>query len=202
MTRPAIAKALSVPGMDDTFGVTIVELPEESRHVSNRDESLRYLQHGGTLAKRLPPFEPVLTLKARISSVRALHGDEYQGYAMAYRAKREMKIATLSIGYTDGVPRELSQGGGEVLIHGTRAPIIGRIYMDQLVVDVTECPPVKAGDVAVLIGRDGREEIIAGEMAERSHSVATEITSRLGSRLPRIALNRTSALNSKICRAI
>ncbi len=201
----AIAKALRPGDWKEhilaSYG--LLNYPEESRDMLRIGMSLFGIYNTAEpMAKRLPPFEPVLTLKARISSVRALHGGEYQGYAMAYRAKREMKIATLSIGYTDGVPRELSQGGGEVLIHGTRAPIIGRIYMDQLVVDVTECPPVKAGDVAVLIGRDGREEIIAGEMAERSHSVATEITSRLGSRLPRIALNRTSALNSKICRAI
>ena len=129
---------------------------------------------------------PVLSLKARIAVVKDLYPGESAGYGLAYTATERRKIAVLAIGYADGMPRSLSGGGGRVLIHGKSAPIVGRICMDQTIVDVTGTPDVKAGDTAVLLGRCGDAEITAYEWAEKTGTITNEILSRLGARLPRI----------------
>ena len=94
----------------------------------------------------------------------------------------------VSIGYADGLPRALSQRGGQVLLGGTRRPMVGRMCMDQLLVDVTEGPEVAAGDVATLIGRDGGARISAEEVARQCGTIANELLSRLGPRLPVVPL--------------
>lgn len=134
----------------------------------------------------LCPLEPVLSLKARVASVRALCAGESVGYGLAFTADHDMQIAVLSIGYADGLPRELSCGNGSVLIGGQRAPIVGRICMDQTLIDVSQLSDVKQGDTAVLIGVSGSEQITAGELAGKCHTIANELLSRLGSRLERI----------------
>lgn len=134
------------------------------------------------------PFTPVLSLKARISVVRDLKAGECAGYGMDYCAKKDLKIAVLTIGYADGLPRELSEGKGQVLIHGRRAEIIGRICMDQTLVDVTDIEDVKAGDVAVLIGCSGAETISALDIAEQADTITNEVLSRFGGRLNRIVV--------------
>ncbi len=132
------------------------------------------------------PLEPVLSLKARVASVRTLYAGESVGYGLAFTADHDMQIAVLSIGYADGLPRELSCGNGSVLIGGQRAPIVGRICMDQTLIDVSHLSDVKQGDTAVLIGVSGSEQITAGELAGKCHTIANELLSRLGSRLERI----------------
>lgn len=132
------------------------------------------------------PLEPVLSLKARVASVRTLYAGESVGYGLAFTADHDMQIAVLSIGYADGLPRELSCGNGSVLIGGQRAPIVGRICMDQTLIDVSQLSDVKQGDTAVLIGVSGSEQITAGELAGKCHTIANELLSRLGNRLERI----------------
>lgn len=130
-------------------------------------------------------LRPVLALKARIECIRPLHVGESAGYGMDYTAVKEMKIAAVSIGYADGIPRELSNKGS-VLVNGKKAAIIGRICMDQLLIDVSKIPNTCAGDEVVLIGKCGQEEITAGEFAEDAGTISNEILSRLGARLNRI----------------
>lgn len=132
------------------------------------------------------PLKPVLSLKVRVASVRNVHSGEAVGYGRQFIAEHEMKIATLAIGYADGLPRTLSNGVGEVLVKGYRVPIIGRICMDQTMIDVTGIPDVQAGDIAVIIGTSGEEEITACDIAEQTGTISNEILSRLGSRLERI----------------
>lgn len=134
-------------------------------------------------------FTPVLSLKARVSVVRDLKEGECAGYGMDYRAKKDVKIAVLTIGYADGLPRELSEGKGAVLIHGRRADIIGRICMDQTLVDVSGISDVKAGDVAVLVGTSGTEEISVLDIAEEADTITNEVLSRFGGRLARIVVS-------------
>ncbi len=131
-------------------------------------------------------LRPVLSLKARVISIRTLYTGEAAGYGTAFTAKYDMRIATLSIGYADGLPRELSYGIGSVLINGCMAPIIGRICMDQTIVDVSNIPRVQAGNVAIIIGKSGALEITADHVAEQCGTITNEILSRLGSRLNRI----------------
>lgn len=130
-------------------------------------------------------LKPVLSLKARVECVRTLHAGEFIGYGLTYTAKREMRAAAVSIGYADGIPRDLSNKGF-VLIHGRPSPIIGRICMDQLLIDVTDLSSVSAGDEVVLIGKSGDCEILACDLAETANTISNEILSRLGGRLERI----------------
>ncbi len=131
-------------------------------------------------------LKPVLSFKARIATVRTLYQGESAGYGMQYTAKQDMRIATLAVGYADGLPRALSLGVGSVLIHGHRAPVIGRICMDQTIVDISGIPQVQAGEEAVLIGRCGDMEISVCDIAAQAGTIANEILSRMGSRLERV----------------
>lgn len=131
-------------------------------------------------------LEPVLALKARIASVKNLFAGESAGYDMQFTAQHNMKIAVLTIGYADGYPRCLSDGVGTALINGCKASVIGRICMDQTIVDVSAVPDVKAGDVAVLIGKSGGLEISVCDIAKKAETITNEILSRMGTRLERI----------------
>ncbi len=130
-------------------------------------------------------LQPVLSLKARVATVKDLYTNESAGYGICFTADHDMRIATIAIGYADGLPRSLSNGAGAVLIRGCKAPIIGRICMDQTIIDVSGIPDVKAGDIAILIGKSEDKEISAADLAEQTHSITNEVLSRLGSRLER-----------------
>ena len=122
-------------------------------------------------------LRPVLSLHARLSTLRTLYPGEHAGYGLDFTAQRETRMAALTIGYADGLPRALGSGVGSVLIHGRRAPILGRICMDQTLVDVTEIPEARAGDTAVLLGASGQEVISACDVARQAGTIANEILS-------------------------
>lgn len=122
-----------------------------------------------------PPLKPALSLKARVAQVRELPEGAGLGYGLAYTAPRESRIAVLPIGYGDGCPRDCA--GAWALVNGKRAPVVGRVCMDQLFIDVTDCGPVQSGDCIQL-------DIAA--LAEASGTITNEILSRLGPRLPRL----------------
>ncbi len=130
-------------------------------------------------------LKPVLSLKARVGSIRTLYQGEGTGYGLTYSAEENRRIAVLTIGYADGLPRNLSNSG-YILCNGKMAPIVGRICMDQMMVDVTEIPQVHPGDEAVLIGKSGDLEIRAEDLAQWSGTISNEIVSRLGERLERV----------------
>lgn len=132
-------------------------------------------------------LKPVLSLKARIACVKRLHKDEAVGYGMTYRAEKEMRIAVVTAGYADGIPRELSNKGF-VLINGKKADVVGRICMDQLMVDVTDISGVSYGDEVIFIGKSGSSEILVSELADSINTISNEILSRLGNRLGRVAI--------------
>ena len=134
-------------------------------------------------------LKPVLALKSRVTLVRNIGPGEGVSYGRKFIAQKKTVVAVISIGYADGYPRDLSVGKGQVLIHGKRASIIGRICMDQLMADVTGIPDVKRGDVVTLIGKDGMEEITAEEVAENAGTITNELLSRLGDRPERIFLD-------------
>lgn len=134
------------------------------------------------------PLRPVLSLKARVEAVKQLENGEKAGYGLQFTANGETRIAVIAAGYADGVPRGLSCGVGSVLLHGKKAPVIGRICMDSLTVDVTNIPEARQGDTAVIIGRDGPETISACDLAAQTNTISNEILSRLGSRLARIVM--------------
>lgn len=131
-------------------------------------------------------LQPVLSLKARVAQVKMLYAGEGACYGLEYIAKKDKKIAVLTIGYGDGIPRALSNGRGHVLIRGKKAPIIGRLCMDQMLVDITDIPGVKANDTAILIGNTGNTEITVYDLAEAEGTITNEVLSQLGSRLERV----------------
>lgn len=132
-------------------------------------------------------LRPVLSVKARVSAVKTILAGEAAGYGCAFFAPHDMQIAVLSIGYADGIPRALSCGLGHVLIHGLKASIVGYVCMDMVLVDITDIADVKQGDIAVVIGKDGDNQISACDLAEQAGTVPNEILSRLGNRLERCA---------------
>jgi alanine racemase len=131
------------------------------------------------------PLRPVLTWRTRIVFLKRVPAGTPISYGRTFVTCKESLIATLPIGYADGYSRSLSNQG-EVLIRGTRAPVVGRVCMDMTMVDVTRIPGVETGDSVVLIGRDGEEEITAHEVAARAGTVCYEILSRIGQRVERV----------------
>lgn len=145
------------------------------------------LSTGTDMRACLPPLWPVLSLKARVAQIREVKAGEGVGYDLQFVPRRDSKLAILTIGYADGLPRNLSCGTGSVLLNGRRAPIAGRICMDQTLVDITDIPTAAPGDTALLIGKSGALEITACDLAEQAGTISNEILSRLSTRLERLA---------------
>lgn len=129
-------------------------------------------------------LKPVLSLKSKVVLIRKIKKGESVGYARTFVAQRDSLIAVLPIGYADGYPRNLSQGKGCVIINGYKASIIGRICMDQLMIDVTDITDISVGMTAVLIDSTENSDISAPQVAQMSQSIANELLSRMGRRLP------------------
>ena len=127
-------------------------------------------------------LKPVLSLKARITSIKEITQGESVSYGRIFKADKTMKIATVGIGYADGYPRNLSGKNAKVLVNGNYVNIIGRICMDQLVIDVSNLTKIEYGDIVTLIGEE--KQIKAEVVAQNSGTITNEILSRLGKRLP------------------
>ena len=133
-------------------------------------------------------LKPVLSLKARITLIREIAEGEGAGYGHQFQAKRNTKIAVAAIGYGDGIPRSLSNDVGAALVQGCVAPIVGRICMDQTLLDVTDIPSVISGETAVFIGASGERKITACDVAEQAGTISNEVLSQTGVRLDRIII--------------
>ena len=133
----------------------------------------------------LVPLKPVMTLKTRIHFLKSVPPGTRISYGGTFATTRESLIATLPIGYADGYSRHLSNRG-EVLIRGKRAPIVGKVCMDFIMVDVTDIPGASVGDEVVLIGKQGRGQITTEEIAEKINSISYEVLCAIGKRVPRI----------------
>ncbi len=130
----------------------------------------------------------VLTWKTRIALLRTAPAGHGVSYGRTFKTTRPTRLATLAVGYADGYQRHLSNRGAQVLIGGQRCPVLGRVTMDQIIADVTALPAAEVGDEAVLIGRQGAEEIPAAELAAKAGTIVWEIFIGLGRRVERIYL--------------
>ena len=128
---------------------------------------------------------PAMELKAHISFVKTIGAGEEIGYGGTYTTTGRTVVATIPVGYADGYPRALS-GKGRVLVHGQSAKIIGRVCMDQFMVDVTNIEGVKEGDIVTLAGRDCDEYISIEEVAGMAYSFNYEFVCNIGKRVPRV----------------
>jgi alanine racemase len=155
--------------------------------------SLYGLASDGALAGKEPAdrLKPAMSLKARVSYVKEVSAGERLSYGLRYRLERDSMVATVPLGYADGVTRSLSAAGAQVLIGGKRRPVAGTVTMDQLMVDCGPGDPVRRGDEVVLLGSQGGETITAWEWAERTGTIAYEVVCGMSGRVPRVYLGGT-----------
>lgn len=135
----------------------------------------------------MPGFDPALSLKTKIVFLKTVPKGAAVSYGADWRARRVSRLATLPIGYGDGYPRALG-GRARALVGGVSCPLAGRVTMDQVMVDVTGVPAARVGDHVVLLGRQGREEITAAELARHCGTIPYETVTALSYRVPRVAL--------------
>ena len=133
----------------------------------------------------LLPLTPAMRLLSRVSYVKPLPPGREISYGGTYTTPSPRRVATIPVGYADGYPRCLS-GMGQVLIGGKRAPILGRVCMDQFMVDVTEIPGVQVGTPVTLVGTDGNETLSMEEVSGLAHSFNYELPCRIARRVPRV----------------
>jgi len=144
-----------------------------------------------TACRQIAGIEPVMSVKARIAAIQKLKPGEVVGYGMRYTAPSERRIAILPIGYGDGFPRVRNEGCA--LIHGKRAPLVGGIAMDALMVDITDIPQAQMWDEAVLMGKQGSDEITVRDIAKLKNSVTYDVLTNWRLRLRRKAVNHSAA---------
>ena len=130
-------------------------------------------------------FRPALAFKCQIAQVKELPADHYISYGRAFRTRRPSRIAVIPVGYADGF-RRAPHHWGHVLVGGRRAPVVGRVCMDQTMIDVTDIPNVRQGDEVVLIGSQGDERITVDEVARRLGTISYEVVSEILARVPRV----------------
>lgn len=145
------------------------------------------------MARRVE-LKPVLSWKTRVLQLKELPANSSIGYGRTFVTKRKSSIATLPVGYADGYHRLLSNRGA-VLVGGKRAPVVGRISMDLTMIDVTDIRGVTEGDEVVLLGRQGRENISADEMAGWAETISYEILTSISARVPRVYDNLENSKN-------
>jgi alanine racemase len=163
MLRPGLALYGLVPHFDPNF---------------NQPESL---------AAARAQLQPVLAWKSRVVGVRSVPAGAVVGYNGTFVATEPMRLALIAAGYADGLDRRLGNRFS-LLVRGQRTPLVGRISMDQAVLDVTDIPGVQAGDEVVILGAQGDQAITAFDLAEASDTIPWEVFTRIGSRVPRIAV--------------
>ena len=140
------------------------------------------------LFNNVEPLRPVLSWRTRITSIKTVSKDGYIGYGCTFKAIKEMRIAIIPVGYYEGYPRLAGEHSSHVLVHGTRCPLVGRVCMNMMMADITHLSSVQAGDIATLIGKDGKEEIEAELFAGWSSTIHYEALARLNPLIPRITV--------------
>lgn len=167
----------------------IMELPETGLDMARAGIALYGLYPSEEVSREAVPLTAALSLYSHIVYIKTIHAGQSVSYGGTFTAQRTMRVATVPLGYGDGYPRSLS-GKGHVLIRGKRAAILGRVCMDQFVVDVSDIPDAAEGDLVTLIGVDGREQISTESLGDLSGRFNYELVCDLGKRLPRVYVQR------------
>lgn len=173
---------------------SIMELPSEHMNLVRAGIILYGLYPSNEMEEKRLPLKPVMSLYSHIVHVKEVPKGVTVGYGATYVTRRSTRIATIPVGYADGYPRSLSNRAS-VLIHGRRVPIIGRVCMDQFMVDVTDMPQVSVGDVVTLIGQDGEETLSVEEISEMAGSFNYEFVCDVSRRVPRVYIKNGKPVN-------
>lgn len=163
----------------------IIDLKEANIDMVRAGIALYGLYPSEEVNKKNVPLIPALELKSIVSYLKIVPKGTPIGYGATFVTEKETKVATISVGYGDGYPRALSNKG-YILVRGQKAPIIGRICMDQFMVDVSDIPDIQEGDTVTLVGRDQSREITVEELAELAGTFNYEFVCDLGKRIPRV----------------
>jgi alanine racemase len=182
-----------VPALRAEFGPELLLHTANSGAIARMPDSWLDMVRPGLVSYGIPPspdptpldLRPCLALRGRITQVREFPAGQRVSYGGLYTTLRPTLLGTLPIGYADGYRRALSNRG-EALVRGRRAPIRGRVCMDQIVLDLTDIPGAAVGDVATLIGADGADQITAWDLGEAIPTIVDEVLVALGDRLPRV----------------
>lgn len=179
-------KKISVPLRHTCNSGGFLDLP--SAHLDMvRVGILLYGVFPSLVCRKIPGIEPVMSVKAKIAAIQKLKPGEVVGYGMRYTAPSARRIAVLPIGYGDGFPRVRNEGGA--LIRGQRAPLVGGIAMDAVMVDITDIPAAQMWDEAVIMGKQGGEEITVRDIAKLKNSVTYDVLTNWRLRLRRKNVN-------------
>lgn len=178
--------SISIPMKHCSNSAGILDIPEANLDAVRAGIILYGLWPSNDVNRTRVTLKPALTLKSRIVYVKMVPKNQEISYGGIYTTFRDTQVATICIGYGDGYPRSLSNIG-HILVNGQRTPIIGRVCMDQFMVDVTDIEGnVCVGDTVTLIGQDGKEEITMEELGDQSGRFNYELSCDLGKRIPRI----------------
>lgn len=183
--QAACAAGIKLPMKTLANSASIMELPEVHFDACRPGIILYGCYPSDEVDVNRLAIKPVMSVKANIVHLKDVPAGFSVGYGRKFIAERPSKIATLALGYADGYPRPYSQQG-KVLVNGCIAPLAGNICMDQCMVDVTDVPDVKVGDEVIIMGSDGKNTILADDIARATGTISYEICCAFGQRLPKV----------------
>ena len=176
---------LTIPVKHCSNSAAILEMPQANMDMVRAGITTYGLYPSEEVSKDIVPLRAAMSLYSHIVYCKTIHAGQSVSYGGLFTAQKDTRVATIPVGYGDGYPRSLS-GKGYVLIRGKKAPILGRVCMDQFMVDISEIPGVMEGDKVTLLGVDGTERIPAEELGELSGRFNYEFVCDLGKRIPRV----------------
>ncbi len=179
------ARGIEIPLKHCSNSAGIIAFPEANLNLVRAGISIYGMYPSDEVDRTRLALRPVMELKSAVSYVKEMRPGQKISYGGTYTVERPMRVATIPVGYGDGYPRGLS-GRGCVLICGRRAPILGRICMDQFMVDVTDIPEAEVDTEVTLIGRDGGEELRVEDLSKLSGRFHYELVCDIGKRVPRV----------------
>ena len=176
---------LTIPVKHCSNSAAILEMPQANMDMVRAGITTYGLYPSEEVSKDIVPLRAAMSLYSHIVYCKTIHAGQSVSYGGLFTAQKDTRVATIPVGYGDGYPRSLS-GKGYVLIRGKKAPILGRVCMDQFMVDISEIPGVMEGDKVTLLGVDGTERITAEDLGELSGRFNYEFVCDLGKRIPRV----------------
>ena len=180
-----IAAGIEIPMRTFANSASVMELPSVYFDAVRPGIILYGCYPSDDVDKSSLSLKPVMSVKATISHLKDVPAGFSVSYGREFISKRPSKIATIALGYADGYPRPYAPKG-EVIVNGVKAPLAGNICMDQCMIDVTDVPDVKVGDEVIVMGSDGKNTILADDIAKATGTINYEIICAFGQRLPKV----------------